>query len=303
MNRRKFLSVSAGAVSGLLLKGCSSNLLSSKADPEPFKISLAQWSLHKRLEGTEEPYLDNLDFAKVARGYGLDAVEYVNRFFLDKGKDQKYLAEMKKRADDNGVKCVNIMCDKEGNVGDPDKVKRDQCVENHKKWIDAARFFGCDTIRVNAYSKGTPEEQQKLVADGWSRLCEYAAKVDVNVIVENHGGLSSDPDWLIGIVKMIDMPNAGVLPDFGNFPKEIDRYEAVAKMMPYAKRVSAKSYDFDANGNETLIDYSRMMKVVLDAGYDYYVGIEFETHGLNEDKGVKATKRLLEKIRSSYKKA
>lgn len=300
MKRRTFLAAGAGVVSGWPLRGSLRRAvmaaeLAGKPDM-PFKISLAQWSLHKRHFGVAKPVLDNLDFARTARGFGIEAVEYVNQFFKPKVKDTKYLGEMKKRAEDNGVKSLLIMCDGEGHLGDPDAAQRTQAVENHYKWVEAAKFLGCHSIRVNAHSKGTEDEQRKLVADGLRRLSEFAASHQLNVIVENHGGLSSNGAWLAGVMKAVDLPNCGTLPDFGNFPPEINRYDAVEQLMPFAKAVSAKSHDFDADGNETKTDYARMMRIVRDAGYHGYVGIEYEGSGLSEDEGILATKRLLERI-------
>jgi sugar phosphate isomerase/epimerase len=269
----------------------------------PFEISLAQWSWHKRLFGQAGPKLDNLDFAKEAHALGIDAVEYVNIFFKDKANDTKYLAEMKKRADNLGVKSLMIMCDDEGSLGDPDPGRRSQAVRNHHKWVGAARYLGCHSIRVNAYSKGPYAEQLKLAADGLRQVSEYAAGYKLNVIVENHGGLSSNGQWLTGVIKEVNLLNCGTLPDFGNFPPEVDPYDAVEMLMPYAKSVSAKSYDFDEKGDETKIDYYRMMKIVLDAGYNGFVGIEYEGERLSETDGIVATKKLLEKIREQHIKA
>ena len=298
MDRRSFLAFGAGTIGGLCITGCSMpRILKAR---EPFKISLAQWSLNKRLFGREEPLLDNLDFAKTAREYGIEGVEYVNQFFMDKAEDKSYLAEMKKRASDNGVKSVLIMCDNEGRIGDPDPAKRKQTVENHYKWVNAAKYLGCHSIRVNAYSEGTYEEQMKLVADGLHDLSVFAGKSKINVIVENHGGLSSNAKWLTAVIKQVDHKNCGTLPDFGNFPQEVDRYEAVKMMMPYAKAVSAKSSNFDDKGNETNTDYHKMMKIVLDAGYHGYVGIEYEGAKISEGAGILATKRLLEEIKAEY---
>ncbi len=303
MNRREFLILGAGTAGGLCLAGCASldTVLGSKK--MPFKISLAQWSLHRRLFGRAGPKLDNLDFAKEARNLDFEAVEYVNQFFMDKAKDTEYLSQMKKRAADNDVKSLLIMCDGEGNLGDPDTKRRTQAVENHYKWVEAAKYLGCHSIRVNAASAGTYEQQKKLAADGLRRLCEFAAGHKLNVIVENHGGLSSNPQWLTAVIEEVNMPNCGTLPDFGNFPPEIDRYQAVEMLMPYAKSVSAKSYEFDENGDETRIDYYRMMKIVLDAGYHGYVNVEYEGGKLSENNGIIATKKLLEKIQEQHLKA
>ena len=301
MERRVFLGVTAGAVLHAAF-GKMSVLAATETTEAavelPFKISLAEWSLHKRLFGTEEPVMVNLDFPGKAREYGIDAIEYVNGFFMDKARDEKYLVELKKRADDNDVRSLLIMCDGEGSLGNPDEGKRKLAVENHYKWVEAAKFLGCHSIRVNAHSEGSADEQKKLAVDGLSRLSEYAEKYKLNVIVENHWGLSSQPEWLTGVIKEVGKGNCGTLPDFGNFPEEVDKYEAVAAMMPFAKGVSAKSYAFDENGQETKIDYPRMMDIVLKSGYKGYVGIEFEGSEISEEEGILATKRLLEKIRT-----
>jgi L-ribulose-5-phosphate 3-epimerase len=298
INRRYFIKTSAELTAGLSLFGlnCTNSVRSSK---QPlFKISLAQWSLHRSIRNGE---IDNLEFAKIAKKeFGIDAIEYVNQFFADKAKDENYLQEMKKRTDDEGVLNLLIMCDGEGHLGDPDEDKRTQAIENHYKWVEAAKFLGCHSIRVNAHSEGSYEEQMKLAADGLRRLTEFGAQYDINVIVENHGGFSSNGKWLVGVMKMVDHPRCGTLPDFGNFrlndDEWYDRYQGVKELMPYAKAVSAKSHDFDEMGNETKTDYLKMMKIVLNAGYNGYVGIEYEGSNLSEMEGIKATKRLLERV-------
>ncbi len=291
-DRRQFLH----QASGLALAAAARPLGAAEPKKEPlFLISLAQWSLHRAFFGKK---LDPLDFAMIAKqGYNIDAIEYVNQFYKGKATDKDYTAELKKRAEDQGVKSVLIMCDGEGSLGNPDAKKRQQAVENHYKWVELARYLGCHSIRVNAHSDGTPEEQMALAADGLRKLTEFAAKHDINVIVENHGGLSSNGEWLVGVMKKVDHPRCGTLPDFGNFGS-YDRYKGVQEMMPYAKGVSAKSYDFDAEGNEKTIDYRRMMKIVLGAGYHGRVGIEYEGSKLSEPEGIWATKKLLERIRT-----
>ena len=246
--------------------------------------------------------MENLEFAAAARhDYGIDAVEYVNQFFKDKAKDSQYLTQMRDRAADAGVQNVPIMIDGEGNLGDADEVKRKKAVDNHYKWVEAAKFLGCHAIRVNAASRGSYDEQKKLAADGLRRLAEFGREQQINVIVENHGGLSSNGAWLAAVIREVDLPNCGTLPDFGNFrvsaTETYDRYKGVAELMPFAKAVSAKSYDFDAAGNDTQIDYKRMMKIVVDAGYHGRVGIEYEGSRLTEPEGIRATKKLLERVR------
>ena len=296
-SRRTFVQASAAASAAALTLPLARVMAEDKsAKPaEPlFKISLAEWSLNKALFGKK---LDNLDFAKTAKeDYGIDAVEFVNQFFKDKAKDEKYLAELKKRADDLGVKMLLIMIDGEGALGDKDEKARSKAIENHFKWVDAARFLGCHSIRVNTQSTNDYEEAKKLASDGLRRLSEYAGTVKLNVIVENHGGLSSNGKWLSETIKSVGLKNCGTLPDFGNF-HDYDRYQGVAETMPFAKAVSAKSHDFDAEGNETHTDYLKMMKIVLDAGYHGYCGIEYEGSKLSEPEGIKATKKLLERVR------
>jgi sugar phosphate isomerase/epimerase len=303
LDRRSFLRSAAatGAAIGLASTTSPLSLAAEEAAAKPlFKISLAEWSFHRALRAGE---MDNLDFPLVAkRDYGIEGVEYVNVFFKDKAKDTAYLTDLKKRCDDNGVTSVLIMCDAEGDLGDSDEAKRTEAVENHYKWVEAAKFLGCHSIRVNARSQGSYEEQMDRAADGLHRLSEFGAKHDINVIVENHGGLSSNGEWLAGVMKLVDLPNCGTLPDFGNFqmsPGEwYDKYKGVEQLMPYAKGVSAKSHVFDADGNESEIDYRKMIKIVLDAGYHSWIGIEWEGNSPSEPEGVRLTKALLEKVRA-----
>ncbi|QDS98433.1 Xylose isomerase-like TIM barrel [Adhaeretor mobilis] len=258
---------------------------------------------------------DNLRFPEIAKKQcGIDAVEYVNAFFKEKAKDKAYLKELKARTDDLGVKNVLIMVDGEGALGDADQQKRQQAIDNHKQWVEAAKYLGCHSIRVNAQSSGTPEEQSRQAADGLRRLSEWAKQHDINVIVENHGGLSSNGSWLAGVIKSVDLPNCGTLPDFGNFKlgqtvteadgvktvceRTYDRYRGVNELMPSAKAVSAKSHQFNQDGNETGTDYFKMMKIVLDHGYHGYVGIEWEGEHPGEMEGIRLTKELLERVRS-----
>ena len=296
-DRRQFLQQSALAATGLALAGVDSIIAAPKA---PFEISLAEWSLHKALFKKE---VDNLNFAKIAREeFGIGAIEFVNQFFKDKAKDSAYLKDLNQRAKDHGVIHHLIMIDGEGALGDPDAAKRTTAVENHYRWVDAAKFLGCKMIRVNAQSRGTWDEQLKLAADGLRRLSEYGAKAKIAIVVENHGGLSSNGKWLSGVMKQVDHPNCGTLPDFGNFrvskDEEYDRYLGVTELMPFAKAVSAKSHDFDEAGNETHTDYFKMMKIVAAAGYQGWVGIEYEGSKLSEMDGIRATKKLLEKVRT-----
>jgi sugar phosphate isomerase/epimerase len=306
-SRRVFLRDSGLLAAGFAVYGLSScggeqkiKLLETPSDLF-FKISLAQWSLNKELFAGK---LKNLDFAaKAKKDYGIDAVEYVNQFFKDKAKDKAYLADMKKRADDNGVRSLLIMIDGEGDLGSTDNDERAAAVQNHYKWLDAAKELGCHAIRVNAAGKGDPGDIAQAAARSLSELGQYAAQLELNVLVENHGGYSSNGQWLSFVMRAVNKPNVGTLPDFGNFcitrgedgscTEEYDRYQGVTELMPFAKAVSAKTNDFKEDGTEVRIDYQRMLSIVKSAGYDGYIGIEYEGNVMSEDNGIRATKNLL----------
>ncbi|WP_164100629.1 sugar phosphate isomerase/epimerase family protein [Candidatus Laterigemmans baculatus] len=305
-SRRRFLqtTLAAGAAASVAALAPARLLAADgekRAEGEPpYKISLAQWSLHKTIFAGK---LDHLDFAKTAKEeFGIEGVEYVNQFFKDKATDTQYLGEMKQRAADHGVTSLLIMVDGEGQLGATEAADRQQTVDNHKKWVEAAKFLGCHSVRVNAASSGTYEEQQKRAADGLRMLSEFAKPLGLNVIVENHGGLSSNGQWLAGTIEMVGMDNCGTLPDFGNFVinrktgERYDNYKGVDELMPYAKAVSAKTYAFDENGNETSLDYPRLMDIVLKHGYHGWVGIEWEGAKPDEFEGIRLSKALLERI-------
>ena len=301
MKRRDFIKKSATATGVIAFSGISTSIFSSCSNSKSFKISLAEWSLHRSLRSGK---MDHLDFYSVAKNeFNISAVEYVNSFFFDKAKNQSYLNEMKTRADDLGVKSLLIMCDNEGNLGDPDQNKRTQSIENHYKWAEAAKFLGCHSIRVNARSEGSYDNQIELAADGLRRLTEFGDSLGINTIVENHGGLSSNGKWLAAVMKKVDHPRVGTLPDFGNFRIEgdewYDRYQGMEELMPYAKAVSAKSHEFDDNGNEIHSDYYKMMGIVFKSNYHGYVGIEYEGNKHSEMDGIRLTRDLLIKVRNS----
>ncbi len=318
-SRRAFLKTSALAAAGAISPRPA--FLHAADEKAPlFRISLAEWSLHKRiLHGTKDtkPDLDHLDFARTARSFGIDGVEYVNSMFFDKARDSAYLDEMNKRAADEGVTSLLIMVVREGNLGDPDEKKRAGTIENHVKWLEAAAHLGSHSIRVNAKSEGSYEEQVKLAADGLRRLSEKGDTFGLNVIVENHGGLSSNGKWLTEVMKAADHPRCGTLPDFGNFYIDRDKgelydpYQGIAELMPYAKAVSAKAYDWDVGkgefvtadqreGREIELDFKRIMKIVLDAGYRGWVGIEHEGEKHSEMEGIRLTREVLEAVRALY---
>lgn len=306
MERRDFIKYST--TSGLGLLGLNNNFFESFKKPK-LQISLAEWSLHKAIFGKK---LDHLDFPAKTKSFGIDIVEYVNTCFFSKtktfkenAKDFNYLKQLLERCNDNDVSSHLIMCDAEGEIGAADKKWRTIAVENHYKWVDAAKFLGCKTIRVNAAGKGTAEEVAKNAADGLAQLSEFAAKVNINIIVENHGSYSSNGAWLASVIKSVNMPNCGTLPDFGNFcitqkdysscETSYDRYLGVAQLMPFAKGISAKTNDFLADGNEAVMDYKRLFKIVHKAKFNGIVGIEYEGKNRSEEDGIVATKKLIEK--------
>ena len=309
-NRRTFikkagsLALSSGFV--ITLTSCSDllsevNAISLPIQPLPeelfFKISLAQWSLRKSFWSGS---LTTLDFASTARNiYGIDAIEYVNQFFADKGTDTIYLTDLKNRASDHGVKSLIIMIDMEGNLATLNEVNRKKAVDNHYKWIDAAKFLGCHSIRVNAAGKGDRDNVAKAAIESLGTLCDYGEKEGINIIVENHGGYSSDPGWLTHVIQQVGKKNCGILPDFGNFvisiwpPKFYDTYKGMEELMPYAMGVSAKSRDFDSSGQHKTSDFRKILQIVMDSGFTGYIGIEYEGYKLSSEAGIKATRHLL----------
>lgn len=316
MDRRKFIKNTTRLGIGLSLSEIiASNLFQFENTPAVapfFKISLAQWSFHQAIQSKMLPALE---FPKMAKAMGFEGVEYVSQFYApEKGNEAasmaKMVRELKTRSHDEDIKNVLIMVDGEGELAAVAKQERDTAVSNHAKWVDAAAELGCHSIRVNLFGMGAEKDfkvWKETSVDGLGRLSQLAAKSKINVIVENHGGLSSDSGKLVQVIKEINLPNCGTLPDFGNFcvkrdsddrwagscTEEYDRYKGVSEMLPFAKGVSAKTYDFDANGNETKIDYKRMLKIVKDSGYNGFIGIEYEGTRLGEIEGINATRELL----------
>ncbi|HJX72410.1 MAG TPA: TIM barrel protein [Bacteroidales bacterium] len=305
--RRRFLRNSVSASMGAAILTDTSVFGIFNRNTDALKISLAEWSLNRALYANE---ITNLDFPVYAKKeFEINAVEYVSSFFNGTGKD--YLSELFKRTRDHGVMNLLIMIDNEGNLGDLYEPARIQAVERHYRWVDAAKILGCHSIRVNARGEGTAEEVGKAAVDGLDRLTEYAKKQEINVIVENHGGYSSNGKWLADVISRVNSKYCGTLPDFGNFCiktevmegkvkciDEYDKYLGVKELMSFAKGVSAKSHDFDDLGNETSTDYRKMLHIIINAGYTGYIGIEYEGKRLSEKEGIMATKKLLERVYS-----
>lgn len=292
-------------------------ILIGTEEKEPFfKLSLAQWSFNKHIRNGE---MSPLDFAQKASELGFEGIEYVSQLYikeLEKDSNpqvamQILLKTLKEKSELYKVRNVLIMVDREGDLGTLDEAERKEVVNNHKKWVDAAKYLGCHSIRVNARGEGTAEEVANAAVDGLSKLSDYAEKQGINILVENHGGHSSNGQWLSDVMKRVGKSNCGTLPDFGNFcidgsPREVckeayDRYKGVSEMMPFAKGVSAKSYDFDTDGNETKIDYFKMLEIVKNSGYKNFIGVEYEGDNLSEEEGIIATKKLLLKVAKELK--
>lgn len=309
-NRRSFLRQSMLGTGALLLTRYKSLAAMRAAG---LQISLAQWSFHRALQAGK---LDHLDFpAKAKQDFDIAAVEYVNGFFggskmnfREAGKNSDYLKQLLQRSKDAGVYNHLIMVDDEGPLALPDEKVRLAAVDDHKKWLDAAALLGCRTVRVNLHGDGSPDDKKKASIDSLSRLGELAKPMNLNVVVENHGAESSNGEWVADVMKQVNKPNVGTLPDFGNFclsdpwgntqngcNKPYDRYKGVAEMLPYAKGVSAKTYDFNENGEQPLMDYQRLLNLVKASGFQGYIGIEFEGNTQDEAEGVRKTKQLLEK--------
>lgn len=299
MKRRDFIIRTTQVSAALSLLGVNT-ACSIKKEELFFKISLAEWSLNKSLFSKK---IDHLDFATIAIKTGCTGLEYVNSFFFDKAKNIDYLNEMNSRATSEGIENVLIMIDREGAMADSDKQKRWQTIENHYKWVDAAHHLGCHAIRVNLRCDGTPEESANAGIESLIKLSEYAAQANINVLVENHGGLSSNGDWMQSVFSQIKKENCGTLPDFGNFCiqrnkqkeciEEYDRYKGMKQLLPFAKAVSAKSNTFLENGDEQNIDYYKIMKMVKKSGYKGFIGVEYEGKQHEEIKGIELTKNLL----------
>jgi sugar phosphate isomerase/epimerase len=281
----------------------------SSANNKELKLSLAEWSIHRSLQ---DGLLKAEDFPSIAKNdFGISAVEYVNSFYKEHATDIEFWKMMRSKTDSLGVKNLLIMVDEEGDLGNPNAEERDIAVANHYKWVDAAKILGCHSIRINAFGDGTKEEVQAAMIDALKKLCTYAIKDSINVLIENHGLYSSDGVWVTEIMKQVNMPNCGTLPDFGNWctshkwgstepGKECneiyDRYQGVSEFLPFAHGVSAKSYVFNEQGDEKVIDYYRMLKIVNDSDFNGYIGIEYEGLPLSEPDGIRATKSLIEKV-------
>lgn len=310
--RRKFFkdSLKAGLGLAILTGGTTPTYAASSkrnTKASPYKLSLAEWSLRDWLNSGK---ISNLEFPEVTkREFGIEAVEYVSSFFKEKETDQNYLKELKKRSDDHGVKNVLIMVDMwgpEGALASPNAGERKKAAQNHHKWVDAAKQLGCHAIRVNAsgYGDANYQDAKKYFADGLSQLVDYGQKNEISIVVENHGGFSSNGRWLAEVMRAVDHEYCGTLPDFGNFRIDVEKgifYDplvGMAELMPYAKGVSAKSMGIGPNGQDTTIDFPKMMNIVGAFGFEGYVGIEWGGGyaKMDAEEGIRATKKLLMEI-------
>jgi sugar phosphate isomerase/epimerase len=306
-SRRSFIkttTLAATAISMPSLNACGNQLINSMP-----KISLAQWSLNRAFFAKN---LDPINFANIAKNdFGISAIEYVNQFYVDNATNDKFWTEMATRASDAGIDSIIMMVDEEEKLGDINTDKRTKAVEDHYKWVNAAKILGCHSVRVNAFGEGSPDELEASLIDGLGKLTEYAAKEKIHVIIENHGLHTSNANFIIGIIKAVNNPYLGTLPDFGNWclnqewgstqivkncTNSYPADEGIAEFLPYAKGVSAKSYAFNAEGYDTVIDYPKLLQLVKDSNFNGHIGIEFEGDQMSEPEGIKATKALIEKV-------
>lgn len=322
LNRNEFITMASfGAVTSMLPFAFSN--VNKKTAYTP-KYSLSQWALHRMQFGnSKEDYetwkkvlhtdpdknlagpLHPLDFPEKARSMGYGVVEYVNTFFFDKARNERYLNTLKQRCEDHDIKSLLIMVDEEGFLGDSDPGKRKKAVDNHKKWVDAGAFLGCDYIRVNAHADGSRDDQKMQAAEGLNAVCDYAESMDIQILIENHGGLSSNPEWLLETIKETGNPTLGVMNDFDNFEwskdviwgsqQRYNRYLGFEMLMPLTRSVSAKAHHFDDQGYETTIDFERMAKIIVESDYSGYVSVEYEGTYFTEEEGINLTRNLLER--------
>lgn len=278
-----------------------------------FKLSLAQWSLHRTFN---DDGVDPFKFAEMAKANGFEGLEYVNHIYEKQIETLGFdlvIDSLKTLSEKHGIHNVLIMIDGEGDLADPSEAVRNTAVENHKKWVDAAQKLGCHAIRVNTFGTNDPELWVPAVVDGLKKLSAYAATKNINVLCENHGWLSSNVPVLMQAIEEVNMENCGTLPDFGNWCvkrkdgaqwgdcEEVypDKYEGIKTLLTKAKAVSAKAYDFDADGNETTLDFPRIIQMVKNSGYTGYIGVEYEGDRLSEKEGIIAIKDLLLKSAAS----
>ena len=271
------------------------------------KYSLAQWSFNRELFSGK---MTTVDYIKVAGEMGFDGVEYVSQFFQDKVEDFAFLDSLNAATKEAGIKSLLIMVDEVGNLGASNIEERNKALENCKKWVKAAKYLGCSSIRVNAHGDGTPEEMKNACIDGIGRLAAWSRQEGITIIIENHGGISNNGAWLASLLEALSEYRVGSLPDFDNWctarengklwgapcTERYDRYEGLIELMPYAKSLSVKSFDFDEEGNETSMDYAKIFEIVQESGYNGYMGIEFEGHDLPSKEGIKKTRELVEKV-------
>jgi len=228
-------------------------------------ISLAQWALVQEIRDGK---WTNLDFPRIAReDFGLNGIEFVNTLFEVPTID--YLNQLKKNANAHGVKMVLIMIDAEGDGCEPTPELRKQFVINHKKWIDIAHYLGCHAIRTNCRGPKDVDEDEALkwAAESYNMLLEYAVPAGISVCIENHGGVSNDPGWMISLLEKVDKLYFGSYPDWRRPADDFDNVEYLEKMLPWAVGMSYRNQP-----TEELT--AKMIKMSHDAGYRGWYGIE-----------------------------
>ena len=328
--RRNFIQTTIAASLGIPLMG--SNLISdSLLNDQNIKISLQCYSFASSLFTKK---MNIIDFPKIVReDFNIDAAEYWNRPMVEKRRDSNFIRELNKRTNDYGlentfmlVDLINFQTGESKSLCSRDKIERNFAIEEHKEWIEFSKAIGCKGIRVNLWSDNmTRSEVKSISQDSLGELLEFSNKINMSIVIENHGGYTSDAKWLIDLIKSINHPKLGTLPDFGtrNFcikraPKtesgifgsqcvdQYDKYKGVKEMLPYAKGISAKSHTFNNDGEEMSTDYKKMINLIKASGFNDYIAIEYEgaimalyakgnSKFLSSHEGILATKKLIEK--------
>ena len=326
-SRRKFLKNTFSVFSTTLL---APNLFAKKIDKSKMDIGLQMYSFAPLIM---QGKFDLLGFPDLVKNtYGINGAEYWSIPFMGRENDRDFLNDLKRRSDDNGVDNLIILVDdidiktmQSGpSLASSNKNDRDTAIDYHKKWVDVAKNIGCHSIRINLRSE--EENDQKILensSESISKLIEFSKQDIISIVIENHGGITGDADWLVSLMKNVDSKHLGTLPDFGtynfcikrgnlnfqslseNCEDQYDKYLGVKKLMPYAKGVSAKSHEFDKDGEELSTNYSRMIKIISESNYKGYITIEYEgamkgmfggegTY-LSPHEGILATKKLINK--------
>jgi len=313
MKRRQFIHknlFAAGGVMGLSqFPGLLQEAWASDLKSE-FKVSIAPWSLTRKPYGENDPDgIHFLDYPLVARELGFEAIEHDNLHYPGDLPNDKHLAKMKQRTEEAGVTNTLILCGALGDIADSRKSRRKKANFNYERWIEAAQFLGCHQVRVvcSDHIDIDWDEKMKLTVEAVSKLADFAQGHSIELLIENHNGYTSNPNWLVEMIQKVNRPNCGILGDFTEWRIEQnpdvlypDPYKGYEILAPYVKSVGAKSTTFDVLGNELVTDYPRMFEILNKVGYQGYIAVEYFGNDLPRRKGTTMTKELVERIIAKY---